>query len=280
MKKPFPEETLRYVGDEPRILESTAGAVLLFGNSKVAKIASPELIERESFVISGQAGELPVATPRLVDWGVNWLVMDEIEYDRGRWDDDDLLTAVRQMARLHDEFQDAIVLTSPVLRKPFSRDLGRLFRESAPVAGHLSDALIEVLEDPAILTEALEQLPLTLTHGDPWPHNMLRGTEGIVWIDWTQASAAPAVADLASWLDQTPFAIGRTIDRRAHIDAYLDARTKAVDAQAFAKALDAARVAWFLAFDAPNLSSLAEESSALAETMVHEAERALAAVRG
>lgn len=280
MKQPFPEEALRYVGDDPRILESTADAVLLFGNSKVAKIASPELIERESFVISGQAGELPVTTPHLVDWGVNWLVMDEVEFDRGRWSDEELIEAVRQMARLHDEFEDAIVLTSPVLRKPFSRDLGRLFRETASVAAHLSNELIEVLEDPAVLTEALDQLPLTLTHGDPWPHNMLRDPQGIVWIDWTQASAAPAVADLASWLDQTPFAIGRTIDRRAHIDAYLEARSKEVDAGAFARALDAARVAWFLAFDAPNLSSLADESAALAETMVREAERALAAVRG
>lgn len=280
MKKPFPEEALRYVGDDPRILESTADAVLLFGNSKVAKIASPELIERESFVISGQAGELPVATPRLVDWGVNWLVMDEVEYDRGHWTDDELFDAVTQMALLHDEFEDAMVLSSPVLRKPFSRDLGRMFRETASVAGHLSETLIDVLENPAVLTDALDQLPLTLAHGDPWPHNMLRGPEGIVWIDWTQASAAPAVADLASWLDQTPFAIGRTIDRKTHIDIYLEARSKAVDAQAFAKALDAARVAWFLAFDAPNLSSLADESAALAETMVREAERALAAVKG
>lgn len=280
MKKPFPEEALRYVGEDPRILGSTADSVLLFGNSKVAKIAAPELIERETFVISGQAGELPIATPRLVDWGVNWLVMDEIDYDRGRWADDELFDAIRQMAQLHDAFEDAIVLTSPVLRKPFSRDLGRLFRESAPVAGLLSGELLEVLEDPAILTEALDRLPLTLTHGDPWPHNMLRGPDGIVWIDWTQASAAPAVADLASWLDQTPFAIGRTIDRKAHIDAYIEARSSPADPQAFAKALDAARVAWFLAFDAPNLSSLAEESSALAATMVHEAERALAAVKG
>lgn len=280
MRKPIPPEALEYVGADSRILETSADAVLLFGNSRVAKIAPPELIERETFVISGQAGKLPVATPRLVDWGVNWLVMEAIAYDRGRWSDDDLHKAVRQMAALHDRFEDSVVLTSPVLRRPFGRDLGRLFRESATAAEHLSSSLIEVLEDPAVLTDALDLIPLTLAHGDPWPHNMLRGPDEIVWIDWSHASAAPAVADLASWLDQTPFAIGRTIDRKAHIDTYLDARSKVIDAVAFAKALDAARVAWFLAYDAPNLGSLADESEALAETMVREAERALAAVQG
>lgn len=260
-------------------MESAADTVLLFGNSKVAKIAVPELIEREVFILSGQAGQIPVQTPHLIDWGVNWLVMDEIEHERGRWEDAYLLGAIRQMASLHDAFENAGVLTSPILRKPFGRDIGKMFLESAQAAQYLSSPLIEVLENPAVLIEALNELPLTLTHGDPWPHNMLRSGDEIIWIDWTHASAAPAVADLASWLDQTPFAIGRTIDRRVHIDAYLEARSSTIDEEVFGRGLDAARVAWFLAYDAPNLGALAEESAPLAETMVREAERALEAVK-
>jgi hypothetical protein len=90
-------------------------------------------------------------------------------------------------------------------------------------------------------------------------------------LDWEQASTGPAAADLATWLDQTPWFLRREIDGDEHLAAYLAARRRPVDPVDFRRAVDAASVVWFLAFDVPRLP---EAPPWLAEHMVSAREEA------
>jgi hypothetical protein len=66
-------------------------------------------------------------------------------------------------------------------------------------------------------------------------------------VDWELASLGPAAADVASWLGQTPWHTGAPAD--GHLEAYLAARALPIDRPCFERALDAATVLWFLAYD-------------------------------
>jgi thiamine kinase-like enzyme len=110
----------------------------------------------------------------------------------------------------------------------------------------------------------------TLSNGE-----MLR--DRLVWIDWCHASVGPPVADLASWLDQTPFAIGRPIDRLTHINAYLEAWESPPERDTFLKSLDAARVLWFFAYDLPQLAVIGRSNPDLVAKLNEEALRAYTA---
>jgi hypothetical protein len=79
-----------------------------------------------------------------------------------------------------------------------------------------------------------------------------------VWVDWEQASAGPAAADLATWLDQTPWHTGRSFDQAGHLDRYFAARRLPVDRERFLRALDAASVLWFFAYDLSRLEADAD----------------------
>ena len=93
-----------------------------------------------------------------------------------------------------------------------------------------------------------------MLHGDPWPANVLRpGLGRRVWIDWEMASLGPAAADLAAWLDQTPWHTGGSVG--GDLEAYLGARAHPVDRARFERALDAAMVLWFLSYDVPHLAA-------------------------
>jgi thiamine kinase-like enzyme len=110
----------------------------------------------------------------------------------------------------------------------------------------------------------------TLSNGE-----MLR--DRLVWIDWCHASVGPPAADLASWLDQTPFAIGRPIDRLTHINAYLEAWESPPERDTFLKSLDAARVLWFFAYDLPQLAVIGRSNPDLVAKLNEEALRAYTA---
>lgn len=269
------QEIAQYVGDDPIELEGPGDPRILVGNGYVAKIGSPEVIERERLLLTQALGPLPMTVPHVIDWDIAWLVTEQIEDSQSEWTEDQLASALTQLARLHDEFEESRALESPLLRRPLGRDLNELLGDARASGWALPDPLAELLTNPAPIIEVLRAGPQTLLHGDPWPWHLRRSGSEVIWVNWSQASVGPASADLASWLDQTPFHVGRPIDRLTAIHTYLDARSKRPDEKIFFAGLDAARVLWFLAFDVPNLQALAESSPDLAEKMNEEAGRAL-----
>jgi hypothetical protein len=223
-------------------------------------------VARETFVL-GLDG-LPLHVPGLVASGAGWVVMNEVAGDEGPWSAGDLHGALTDLARLHDGYETALPAgAAAVLRRPFDgATTDALLAPARPHADLLPPLLARLLADPTSLLDVLRQEPVTLLHGDPWPDNIRRsGPERRVWVDWEQASVGPAAADLATWLDQTPWYLRGEIDAGEHLSIYLAARRRPVDPAAFRRAVDAASVVWFLAFDVPRL---ADAPPWLAEHMV------------
>jgi hypothetical protein len=223
------------------------------GGGLVAKVGPPDVVAREASML---ATPLPLSVPVLVDAGPGWLVMTAEDDEDGPWEEPDLLAALSDLAGFHDAFQSSSLEDAEAfLRRPFSPEgaealLAPSRRLTVPLPGVLAD----LLEDPSPIVAAGEAEPVTLLHGDPWPGNILRpGAGRRVWVDWELASLGPAAADIASWLGQTPWHTG--VPAAGHLEAYLGARSLPVDRPRFERALDAATVLWFLAYDLPQMAA-------------------------
>jgi hypothetical protein len=252
----IPEGVRALLGPTPEDRSGEGEGRVLAGNGRVARIGRAEVVAREAFVL-GLEGR-PVEVPPLVDAGEGWVVTGEVADDHGPWDDADLWAALEDLARLHDAYADALPEGAAVLRRPFRRATTDQLLAPARSAGHpLPDVLARVLDNPGPVLAVLAAEAGTLLHGDPWPGNIRRPEPGRrVWVDWEQASAGPAAADLATWLDQTPWFLRREIEAGEHVARYLAARRRPVDGTAFRRAVDAASVIWFLAFDVPRLGEV------------------------
>ncbi len=277
-----------YLGDSPEEIPDTSDARVLRGNGYVAKMLSAALAEREANLLRLAEEKFPLRVPRIVESGISWVLVKEIPNDAGAWTDEDLEQALVELARLHEAFIGSPILEAEWLRDPLDRDLEMLLAEARTLKDFLREELREVLADPSAIVEFLRAQPMTLLHGDPFPRNILRtpagvdldsvSTEGsqsrLVWIDWCHASVGPPAADLASWLDQTPWAVDRPIDRLTHINTYLSGWENPPDRDAFLKSLDASRVLWFFAYDLPSLRDIAETKPELVAKINEEALRA------
>ena len=242
------------------IVEHEGGGAcrVISGGGLVAKIGPPDVVAREAAVL---ATPLPVSKPVLVDSGPGWLVMTAEPDDDGPWAEDELRAALGDLARLHDAFApgDTAALAGAPLRRPFSPEGADLLLEPVRRLGFdLPAALARVLADPAVLVAAASDEPATLLHGDPWPGTVLRPSRGRrVWIDWEMAGMGPAAADLATWLGQTPWHAGVPGGALGggEVEIYLSSRSRpVVDRARFDRALHAATVLWFLAYDVPHLA--------------------------
>jgi hypothetical protein len=245
------------------VVEHTgAGACRVFsGDGLVAKLGPPDVVAREAAVLSTS---LPVSKPVLVDAGPGWLVMTAEADDEGPWSDDQLTAALADLARLHDAFGGGAVASAPglagaPLRRPFSSEgADELLGPSRRLGVPLPAPLARMLADPSPLLAAAGEEPATLLHGDPWPGNVRRPFPGRrVWIDWEMAGVGPAAADLATWLNQTPWHPGvpaAALEGR-EVEIYLSSRSRPVDRARFTRALHAATVLWFLAYDVPHLAA-------------------------
>lgn len=233
---------------------SGAGACrVVSGGGLVAKVGPPDIVAREASVL---ATALPVSVPLLIDAGPGWLVMTAEDDDGSPWEEPDLHAALSDLAGLHDAFHSCTLEDGDAfLRQPFSPEgveglLASVRQLSFPLPGALAD----LLDDPSPILAAADAEPVTVLHGDPWPANILRPAPGRrVWLDWELASLGPAAADVASWLGQTPWHTGVPAD--GHLEVYLAARSLPVDRPGFERALDAAMVLWFLAYDVPRLAA-------------------------
>lgn len=270
----IPAEVTALLGPQPEDRTDEGAGLVLAGNGHVARIGPPEVVAREAFVL--KVDGFPVARPRLVAAGEGWVVMADVAGHDGPWSNLDLRGALADLGRLHDGYEEALPEgAESILRHPYeAATLDALLAPARPHADLLPDLLVHLLADPSPLLEVLGAEPVTFLHGDPWPANICRpGTGRRVWVDWEQASAGPAAADLATWLDQTPWYLRHDIDEGEHLDLYLGGRQRPIDPVSFRRAVDAASVLWFFAFDVPKLASAPPW---LAEHMVstrHEAAR-------
>ena len=243
---------------------SGAGACrVVSGGGLVAKVGPLDVVAREASVL---ATPLPVSVPVLVDAGPGWMVMTAEDDVGGPWEEPDLHAALADLACLHDAFHSFTLEDGDAfLRRPFSPDgVEALLAPTRRLSFPLPGALAHLLDDPAPIVAAAEAEPVTVLHGDPWPANVLRPAPGRrVWVDWELASLGPAAADVASWLSQTPWHTGVPAD--GHLEAYLAARSLPVDRCGFERALDAATVLWFLAYDVPRLATGRRPGTAVPE---------------
>jgi hypothetical protein len=283
-----------YLGENPEEIPDTSDARVLRSNGFVAKLMSSGLAEREAKIFELASDTFPLRVPRIVDSGISWVLMKEVPHNAGAWSVADLEQALYELATLHEAFTDSELLKEKDwLRDPLDRDLDMLLAEARTLKDLLDDDLQALLADPSEIVEFLSRQPQTLLHGDPFPRNILRAKDDVeldavsngssdsrlVWIDWCHASVGPPAADLASWLDQTPWAIEGPIDRLSHINAYLAGWKNPPDRDAFLKALDASRVLWFFAYDLPSLHGVDEVDPKIVSKINEEASRAYEAFK-
>jgi hypothetical protein len=252
-EKPLPGAVTALLGTD-MVDHSGAGACrVVSGGGLVAKVGPPDVVAREACVL---ATPLPVSVPMLVDAGPGWLVMTAEDDAEGSWEEPDLHAALADLARLHEAYHSSTLEDADAfLRRPFSpQGIEALLAPTRAQLFPLPGALAHLLDDPTPILAAAEAEPVTVLHGDPWPANILRPAPGRrVWVDWELASLGPAAADVASWLGQTPWHTGVPAD--GHLEAYLTARSLPIDRPRFERALDAATVLWFLAYDVPQLAA-------------------------
>jgi hypothetical protein len=274
----LPSEVLALLGPDAEERTGEGGSLVLAGGGLVAKVGLPALLAREAWAL-GQPG-LPLEAPEIVASGEGWLVTREVADAESAWSDGDLFGALGDLARLHDAFEDALPAeATSLLRSPFSDAGVEELIGRGRGAGHTLPGLLRcLLADPGPILAVVRSQPVTFLHGDPWPGNIRRPAPGRrVWLDWEHASAGPAAADLATWLDETPWHLQRQIDPAAHLEAYLAARRRPVEPGTFGRAVDAAAVMWFFAFDLPRLETEGgtELAQAIIAARVASAERAL-----
>ncbi len=180
---------------------------------------------REVGVYRALAGQLPLATPRLIaaDQGGAWLVMERLPPGRPTeaWTAADYRLAVATLARLHDRFWglEEVLSIYPWLGRPLSADfdihlqaaraaVDKIEFQAAPkiIAGSPSrlKALHLLLERADQVAGPLRQAPQTLLHGDYWPGNLSILLDGrLAAFDWQLASLGPGVLDLLVFVNNS-----------------------------------------------------------------------------
>jgi hypothetical protein len=237
-------DVLTQLGPSPVELSRKGSSRVLQGNGLVLKIGPADRAAREALLL-GEL-DLPLQTPALVDSGDGWLLLRAVENAEAS----DL--ALPDLARLHEAFMAAPVLRDQRLRDVTGRELPALLKRAdaleAPEPFH------GLIVDPSSLLAELSG-PSTLVHGDAWPGNVL----GTCWIDWEEAGVGHPALDLANWLYGSPWVPAST-DPERDLGFYLTARADRIDADDFARAVDAAVVLLFILLDLPGLAGWDEKA--------------------
>jgi hypothetical protein len=229
-----PAAVLDLLGPAPQRLRGHGAAVVLAGNGLIAKIGPGA--PREAFVLGLS---LPVATPSLVAQADRWVVTEEVTDAGDPWSESDLFVLLDDLAALHDAFVDrADILSNSPLDVPLPVYLDHL-SGYGDLEG-LPPSVRHVIEEPGPILDVLTTASRTLVHGDPYRRNVRRPSHGgRVWIDWEDAVWSAAELDLAAWLFDGPWHLGRRIDRDRAVKRYLEGRSH-VDPEGFEQRLDAA----------------------------------------
>lgn len=201
-----PAEVLEHLGPVPERIDGWGGSAVLRGRGRVAKVGPSA--RRNAVVLSL---DLPLRRPQLLDYGADWVVMEDVPDHEAPWTPAELMTLLPDLAALHAVTVDPLIgspLDEPLLT--WSLRVGAFGNLSVP----LPKALRSVLEDPTPLLQVLTAGPRVLLHTDPYRANIRRPSPGErVWIDWDDAVLGPPALDLAAWLLEGPWFLGRIIDR-------------------------------------------------------------------
>ena len=153
------------------------------------------------------------------------------------WSLADELGALGDLAKLHAAFWEMQVGSSGWLRplqETIYADLKaarrgvRLLRQIGGWHGIITEdrlTLMEVLlADPSKLLAAVDKLPVTLLHGDPWQPNWIILGDRRVLLDWQTACVGPAIWDVVYFLEMSGEGGGALrIGEEEAVRAYLDA---------------------------------------------------------
>jgi hypothetical protein len=173
---------------------------------------------REVGVYRSLAGQLPVATPRLIaaDPAGAWMVMERLPAGRppDAWTAGDYRLAVAALAELHDRFwrleEDLSIYRW--LGRPLTADFDihlqaavaaseKILLQTAPSLLTRDAArqkkLRHMLNEAERVVRPLREAPQTLLHGDYWPGNLSLLPDGrLAAFDWQLAGLGPGAIDL------------------------------------------------------------------------------------
>ena len=180
---------------------------------------------RESEVRTMEAlREVPVAeaVPLLIDYARNtpaseeesiaWFITPLYEGDHPTFEDEVPLAVIESLARVHAYFAPRVgqldwlpCLDVEAFYGTFDSGLQSL--EAAQDRQHntllkQAHSELKLATEDVVIVAALKRLPVTLTHGDVHPWNIVRLLDGrSVLIDWGNAKIAPAMLDLANLIE-------------------------------------------------------------------------------
>jgi len=150
--------------------------------------------------------------PILGNEPVHWFVTPLYEGEHLTFEDEVPRPVVESLARVHAHYASRVDqlgwlrrLGGDTVRRALDRALQGLEaaqqRQPHALLAQAYGDLAPAGQEPAILA-ALEVLPVTLTHGDVHPWNIVRlPGEGAVLIDWGNALLAPPMLDLANLVE-------------------------------------------------------------------------------
>jgi hypothetical protein len=192
------------LGEAPEQLATRGPNLVLRGGALVAKLGPAAARPAAALSL-----HLPLATPRLVDHGPGWLVTEEVPDHGGAWNETAVFELVGDLAELHAF--DPAPLVGSALDEPLTAWWRRV-GHNGNLAVALPAPLRRVLDDPTPLFELLRAAPRRLVHGDPYRHNVRRPTPGQrVWIDWDDALLGPPELDVAAWMLEGHWFLGRRV---------------------------------------------------------------------
>ncbi len=149
--------------------------------------------------------------PRIVDSGVfegqTWFIYPYYAGEALSWDDPVPKELLHMMAQVHwrfegreDEFSEVLRVDRSFLLQCFDSGVTSLASQGELFYQEL--ALLKQIREDEQVYSVLKSLPMTLTHGDVHPGNLIRaGVEQAMLIDWGNARFAPAALDLANMVD-------------------------------------------------------------------------------
>lgn len=205
---------------------------------------------READVYLTMAPGLPLRTPRLLDYRdsgdtlILLLTAHPSADPPNDWARDDWLRVARDLAALHSvplpigsRWRHGSLLLRDLARPDHDLIAG-FWEESAQ-----GRQLAPLLADLPALAAAVSALDQTLVHGDCHTANLLRDSDGIVWVDWQEAGIGNPAEDLA-FLSVRSVPEGTEPPREAMLEVY--ARCRGVALEPLRRAVLAAELATFV----------------------------------
>lgn len=162
------------------------------------------------------------AIPQMVDYAVaapttdetfaNWLIIPFYEGSFLTFEDEVPPPIIESLARIHTYFASRVEEFDYLYRVDttfFRRTLDNALESLEKAHGERPNPIfrkaqqhLTTVREVQVLYETLQGLPVTLTHGDVHPGNIIQSPDGSsILFDWGNARVAPAMLDLANMVE-------------------------------------------------------------------------------